>query len=72
MFKSHADVVDHSFNEGSNDSGSHSQYRANYPIEYNPHVMEDTFFKSLESNTVIRDIHIKKKSLINYPRELKL
>ena len=61
MLKSHAEVVDHSFNEGSNESGSHSQYRANYPIEYNPHVMEDTFFKSLESNIVIRNIHKKGK-----------
>ena len=39
----------HSLNGDSNESGAHSQYRANYPIEYNPQVLEANFFKSLES-----------------------
>ena len=36
--------------EVSSDTGTHSQYRINYPIEFNPQALEDNFFKSLESN----------------------
>ena len=34
--------------EGSSDTGTHSQYRANYPVTFDPHALEDNFFKSLE------------------------
>lgn len=36
--------------EENSDTGTHSQYRANYPIEFNPQALGDNFFKSLESN----------------------
>ena len=34
--------------DGSSDTGTRSQYRANYPINFDPHLLEDKFFKSLE------------------------
>ena len=33
---------------GSDESGTRSQYRTNYPINFDPHLLEDKFFKSLE------------------------
>ena len=40
---------DQSIGDGSSDTGTHSQYRPNYPVNFDPHVLEDNFFKSLES-----------------------
>jgi len=39
---------DASQNDDSENSVIHSQYRTNYPINFDPHVLEDKFFKSLE------------------------
>ena len=35
-------------NDESENSVIHSQYRTNYPINFDPHLLEDKFFKSLE------------------------
>lgn len=43
------DEDDQSIGDGSSDTGTHSQYRPNYPVNFDPHVLEDNFFKSLES-----------------------
>ena len=34
---------------GSSHTGTHSQYRTNYPMSIDPHALEDMFFKTLES-----------------------
>jgi hypothetical protein len=55
MFKrqtstNHSDFDSLSHNNGSEkDDVIRSQYRANYPVNFDPYNLEDTFFKSLES-----------------------
>ena len=43
-------IANESLGEEGSETGTHSQYRANYPIEFSHHALEDNFFKSLESN----------------------
>lgn len=47
--KSKNPIASELVDDNSSDTGTHSQYRANYPIEFSPHALEENFFKSLES-----------------------
>ena len=44
----HLEFDDISSNDDSDNTVFHSQYRTNYPIKFDPHLLEDNFLKSLE------------------------
>lgn len=43
-----------SIGDDNSEAATRSIYRTNYPLEFNPHALEDNFFKSLESKESLK------------------
>ena len=44
--------------DDNSEAATRSIYRTNYPFEFNPHALEDNFFKSLESKKILNLINL--------------